>query len=245
MRPVRSIRGWLAPALFAVAFHAFAAHLPVNAGGAGVDSKPEAVRLTIAPLPPPPAAPAPEPEIVPPPKPRRPTPRPAQRVATRAPAPTPIPAAPPAAEPELEPEPVEELPLEEPEPPPQPVAEAEVPPEQRPPEAVADPARSRGEVLADLRAYGNSVYGSVVSQRRYPAIATRLRQEGVVEVSVRLARDGHLSGEPQIVASSGYPVLDEEVLRMVARAAPFPPLPDGFDRPSAEFRIPVRFHLDP
>jgi TonB family protein len=74
-------------------------------------------------------------------------------------------------------------------------------------------------------------------------MALELEQEGEVQVLVRLNRDGSFAAPPALARSCGHRILDEEALRMVASAAPFPPLPAGYPRPSAELRIPVRFDL--
>ena len=48
-------------------------------------------------------------------------------------------------------------------------------------------------------------------------------------------------GRPTVIASSGFELLDEEALRMVQRAAPFPQLPS---RRAEEITVPVNFQLE-
>lgn len=95
----------------------------------------------------------------------------------------------------------------------------------------------------DLNGYLGAVNRAVAARKRYPAMAVQLELEGDIQVLLRLHRDGTLAAPPRIVRSSGHQLLDGEALRMVAEAAPFPPLPAGHPQPIAELRIPVHFHL--
>ncbi len=78
--------------------------------------------------------------------------------------------------------------------------------------------------------------------RNYPAIAQEMGLEGTVEVRVVVAPDGTLASPPTIDESCGHEVLDDEALRIVRRAAPFPPLVGRSQR--VTLRVPVHFHLD-
>jgi len=50
---------------------------------------------------------------------------------------------------------------------------------------------------------------------------------GIVVVSFSIASNGELLGTPTVEESSGSPFLDQEALRSVKLAAPFPPLPES------------------
>ena len=63
-------------------------------------------------------------------------------------------------------------------------------------------------------------------------------------MKVRLRHDGTLASAPAIARSSGHDLLDAEALRMVQRAAPYPPLPAGYGPELAELQVPVRFFLE-
>ena len=78
--------------------------------------------------------------------------------------------------------------------------------------------------------------------KRYPVSAIALREEGVVMLSFRLDSTGRLLSW-HIAATSGHSDLDDEVGRMVAAAAPFPPFPPGWDTTSEAFVVPVTFAL--
>jgi protein TonB len=79
--------------------------------------------------------------------------------------------------------------------------------------------------------------------KQYPIAAVARREEGVVLLSMRLDRSGRLLSW-HITVSSGYRDLDDEVSAMVAEAAPFPPFPSLWNRPSADFLVPVVFGLN-
>jgi len=78
--------------------------------------------------------------------------------------------------------------------------------------------------------------------KQYPAVAVAQHEQGEVLVGFRLDRSGHVLSW-QITRSSGYDELDAEVARMVARAAPFPPLPRAWHADSASFQVPIGFSL--
>lgn len=58
----------------------------------------------------------------------------------------------------------------------------------------------------------------------YPEIAVMRGEQGTVHLKFTIVEDGRLE-DVQLIKSSGYPVLDEEAIRAVRMAAPYPPLP--------------------
>lgn len=110
--------------------------------------------------------------------------------------------------------------------------------------AVASQAVVRGTPgpMVDVGAYLSVVRDRVSRHRRYPAMAIELGLEGVVQVGVRINPDGSLASPPTLDESCGHELLDEEALRIVALAAPFPPL-TGHRQP-VRLRVPVHFRLD-
>ncbi|RZZ90861.1 MULTISPECIES: energy transducer TonB [Pseudoxanthomonas] len=64
-----------------------------------------------------------------------------------------------------------------------------------------------------------------VGNLNYPDEARRKRLSGQVVISVAVRRNGTVE-QSRIIQSSGVPLLDSAALRVVALAAPFPPLPD-------------------
>ena len=90
-------------------------------------------------------------------------------------------------------------------------------------------------------------YESVILTRlervkRYPQRALQRNLEGEVVLAISIATDGSVI-RSEISRSSGQELFDSEVLKMVARAAPFPALPDGFDRSSLDVLIPIAFQI--
>lgn len=78
--------------------------------------------------------------------------------------------------------------------------------------------------------------------RRYPDRARERGQEGVAYVFFVLDAGGRVL-ERRLERSSGYALLDEEVLAMVARADPMPPIPGDMARASLAIVVPVAFTL--
>jgi protein TonB len=79
--------------------------------------------------------------------------------------------------------------------------------------------------------------------KRYPAPAVVQHDQGTVWLSFRLDRSGRLLSW-RISASSDYPLLDDEVARMVVAAAPYPPFPSSWDAQTASFDVPIDFSLN-
>lgn len=63
---------------------------------------------------------------------------------------------------------------------------------------------------------------------KYPEAAKKAAIQGRGLVSFTIQRDGSLS-ELKLLTSSGYPVLDEEILKAIKAAAPFNPMADNMD----------------
>lgn len=92
------------------------------------------------------------------------------------------------------------------------------------------PSGGTDPLLAEIRA-------RIERAKRYPMLARRSEIEGVALVSFQI----NASGQPESVhlkSSSGQPVLDDEALATIQRAAPFPPY-------SKPLEIGIRFELKP
>lgn len=115
-----------------------------------------------------------------------------------------------------------------------------------PPSALVAPTAKGvpdGEGL-DWGGYNARLRAKIVQRRRYPTEAEEAGWQGTVLVRVQVARDGTLAGEPEVLRSSGFGALDREALRMVRAAAPFAPLPGGFEGAAREVQLPIEFVLD-
>jgi len=101
-------------------------------------------------------------------------------------------------------------------------------------------SRSAEEGRAALTNYQGQVLRKLQRAKRYPRAAERARIGGTVTLRFTVSRSGQVSSS-SIVGSSGHAVLDQEVLAMIARAAPMPAFPDAMKRGSMTFTVPVRF----
>lgn len=71
----------------------------------------------------------------------------------------------------------------------------------------------------------------------YPAVARRMKWQGTVEVSFVVLENGSVE-DIRIVASSGYSVLDKNIVSVIKSVQPFPGPPTA-----AEFTMPIRYIL--
>ncbi|PCI59168.1 MAG: hypothetical protein COB37_11960 [Kordiimonadales bacterium] len=92
-----------------------------------------------------------------------------------------------------------------------------------------------------IEAWAAKVNKEFSAKQRYPRKALDMKVQGLVKIRVQVAGSGHITGFT-ITSSSGQPVLDNEVLSLLQRVNPLPPLPDGVD--SHSFNIPLRFQMD-
>ncbi len=74
--------------------------------------------------------------------------------------------------------------------------------------------------------YLNGVKSRIEGVWKYPEAAKRSALQGRGLISFTIQRDGSLS-ELKLLTSSGYPVLDEEILKAIRAAAPFNPMADN------------------
>ena len=84
----------------------------------------------------------------------------------------------------------------------------------------------------------SAIRNSILGKLHYPPIARRQGWSGQVEVAFVIAQDGTVR-ELHIQTSSGYPVLDDEVLDAIRRSAPF-----IAPHVTVSLSMPVSFHLD-
>jgi protein TonB len=68
------------------------------------------------------------------------------------------------------------------------------------------------------------------------------RQEGAGVLRFRIDDRGRLL-DYALERSAGHDALDEEILAMIRRAAPLPPIPDALHVSSLELVLPVTFSL--
>jgi periplasmic protein TonB len=78
--------------------------------------------------------------------------------------------------------------------------------------------------------------------KRYPSEAQSRGEQGVVMLAFIVDRSGHVLSR-EIVRSSGYRELDNEVMSMIERAQPLPPFPASMPQAKLELTVPIRFSL--
>lgn len=85
------------------------------------------------------------------------------------------------------------------------------------PRPLAPPLMEAASVAADKR-WQSALLESLRALKRYPGIARRLGQEGVVLVEARISREGRIEAA-SVKRGSGYPILDNDALRLLESAA--------------------------
>ncbi len=79
----------------------------------------------------------------------------------------------------------------------------------------------------------------ILGHLTYPVLAKRMRWQGTVVVAFSVLEDGAVEGI-QIKRSSGHLVLDDNVMRAIETAQPFPPPPSR-----VAFTMPITYTLHP
>jgi len=95
------------------------------------------------------------------------------------------------------------------------LATAEVAPAS--PRPMAPPPTADVAVDTEKR-WQSALLESLRALKRYPGIARRLGQEGVVLVEARISREGRIEAA-SVKRGSGYPILDQDALRLLESAA--------------------------
>jgi TonB family protein len=72
--------------------------------------------------------------------------------------------------------------------------------------------------------YFNKIKQSIESEWEYPELALRYGLQGRLSLEFTIATDGQLT-QLRLIRSSGSQLLDEEAIRAIKAAAPFPPIP--------------------
>ncbi|MBI2276060.1 MAG: TonB family protein [Dechloromonas sp.] len=94
-----------------------------------------------------------------------------------------------------------------------------------------------------LAAYRQRLTELLAGQREYPRIAALRGWEGEVRLRLRVARKGNLVGVV-LDRSSGFEVLDQHALAMLAGLGNLPPLPEGLEGSEIQIVVPVNYKLN-
>ena len=205
---------------------------------------PAAVMIDLAPLPAPPLI---EPSLVPPPPqvrtpplepPAEPLPLSEPKLPKLAPSPAPHPAVTlPAPQP---PKPKPKVKRTEPPPLPQPQSAPLAPP--APPAPAATPQILTNSSPAARASWQAQLVAWLEKYKRYPRVAQEQRQQGMVHLRFTIDREGKVLAS-EINKSSGFELLDEEVLALIQRAQPVPAPPPEVTGNRIEMLVPVSFSL--
>lgn len=97
-------------------------------------------------------------------------------------------------------------------------------------------------VVGDDSDYAYRVRLWLERHKVYPKQARRKRKQGIATLYFRVSRTGQVLAQ-EIRQGSGHEILDREVLAMLKRAQPLPPLPDDIKGAYADMIIPIDFSL--
>lgn len=107
------------------------------------------------------------------------------------------------------------------------------------PETTASTGPSKAQITWQSR-----LFAHIARYKRYPLMARNKRQQGTVSVNFTIDAQGKVSNK-RIVKSSGYALLDQEVMDLLDRAQPLPlPPADVLNGKTARaITIPINFNL--
>ena len=93
-----------------------------------------------------------------------------------------------------------------------------------------------------LTDWGNLILVVINSKINYPKIALQKNISGQVLVRLKISTKGNLK-TIKILESSGFSILDNEVLRAIKTTNYFPSAPKSLDRKNYTFKLPVKFEI--
>jgi TonB family protein len=96
---------------------------------------------------------------------------------------------------------------------------------------------------ANMQHYLSGVLARIEQARRYPESARRMRQQGSVQVSFAIGRDGELHQPARLVAPSPFGSLNRAACNSVQRSTPFPPLPSCIHSDTLDVTVRIVFQL--
>jgi periplasmic protein TonB len=193
------------------------------------------------PEPEPPRAEEPPPPTPPMPEPPPPEPPPPEPVPTTAEVALPLPPPPPPPQPPVQrpQHPVVRPQVSRPAPPAPTATEATAP---AAPPAAATPAPAAAAPSNAVPSWQGQLLSRLQRFKRYPDSARSRREEGVVNLTFTMDREGRVLAA-RIARSSGFADLDEETLALVRRAEPLPAPPAELPGSTLTLTVPVRFSL--
>ena len=109
-----------------------------------------------------------------------------------------------------------------------------------PSSSIGSAGRTTGDEVSSEYYYKITAW--LEKHKHYPQRAIQRRQQGVVKVYFRIDRHGNLLSR-EIIASSGYPLLDEAADALLLRASPMPGFPRQSTAQELEFSVPIKYAL--
>ena len=98
------------------------------------------------------------------------------------------------------------------------------------------------ESILSRQLYVSELMSKSRKNLEYPRRAVERRQEGSVRISVIINRDGSVKNS-MLIEESDHRLLNREVMAMIERASPFPPMPKELSGDQFEFTVPISFEL--
>ena len=111
---------------------------------------------------------------------------------------------------------------------------------ERPPE----PSAAAPDSIAGIDAYLSGVLSHIERSRRYPETARRMGQQGAVEVTFAIGRDGSLRHPARLVGPSPFGSLNRAACSSIQRSTPFPPLPSCIAADTLDLIVRIVFRLN-
>jgi periplasmic protein TonB len=109
-------------------------------------------------------------------------------------------------------------------------------------EAGSADAQAAGGIPGSTADYIATLQAWLARHKEYPRSAQKRGQEGTALLYFVIDRYGRVL-EHRLRQSSGYRVLDKEVMAMIERAQPLPSIPDDMPMQQMELVLPVQFFL--
>jgi protein TonB len=109
-------------------------------------------------------------------------------------------------------------------------------------EEAEEPEQLTAESLLSRQLYHSQLLKWTYKYIRYPKRAINRNQEGSVRISVVIDRDGKVKQVSELEPSR-HSTLNQEAVRAVGRADPFPPVPEEINGDEFSFSLPIVFRL--
>ena len=91
-----------------------------------------------------------------------------------------------------------------------------------------------------FNAYTSKIRAKLNRLKKYPPAMASKRLGGVVTINFTIDRGGNVISS-RMAASSGQPVLDQEVMALLKRCSPFPAMPKELTQTTLNLTVPIQF----